>query len=135
MEKTPDAIKAFEQVTRIQPKHAQSYFNLGNLYTQSKRLPDAVKAFQQATRLNPKDSDAFFNLGNSYSGLKQFDEAIKAYQEAVKLKPDDAEAHLRLGVLYLEKGNREAAKAEFNTLKAMNPQLATVLNDRINQQK
>jgi Flp pilus assembly protein TadD len=99
------------------------------------QTPEAVKAFQQAARLNPKDSDAFYNLGNSYSRLKRYDEAINAYKEAIKLKPDDGEAHLRLAVLYLEQGNREAATAEYNTLKGMNPQLASMLSERMNQQK
>jgi tetratricopeptide (TPR) repeat protein len=99
------------------------------------QIPEAVKAFQQATRLNPKDSDAFFNLGNSHSRLKQFDAAIEAYKEAVKLRPEDGEAHLRLAVLYLEKGNRGAAEAEFNTLQGLDPKLAALLTQKMNQQK
>ena len=61
------------------------------------------------------------------------DKAITAYKAAVNLKPDDAEAHLRLAVLYLELGNRDAADAEYNTIKELNPQLAGKLYERMSQ--
>jgi tetratricopeptide (TPR) repeat protein len=134
-DRTKEALAAYQKAVSLKPDHAEAYFNLGNLYSKLEQMPEAIKAFQQATRYNPKDSDAYFNLGNSYSRLKQFDAAINAYKEAVKLKPTDGEAHLRLAVLYLEQGNREAATVEYNTLKGMNPQLASMLNERMNQQK
>ena len=85
-----DAIEAYRQALRINPKDANAWYNLGIAYANLKRYNDAIEAYRQALRINPEDADAWYNLGITYAGLKRYNDAIEAYRQALRINPEDA---------------------------------------------
>ena len=49
-----DAIDAYRQALRINPKNANAWYNLGVAYGKLKSHNDAIEAYRQALRINPK---------------------------------------------------------------------------------
>ncbi len=108
---------------------------MGAAYYKLGQFPQAIDAFKQAVRLQPNNAEAHNNLGNAYYKAARYAEAVEAYKAAIAIKHDYAEAHFSLGVAYLTQGNRSAAKAEYDILKNLNPQLANQLDALINQKR
>jgi predicted TPR repeat methyltransferase len=50
------ATDAYNQATRINPEHADVYFNLGNALSKKGDFDAAIDAFNQAIRTNPEDA-------------------------------------------------------------------------------
>jgi Flp pilus assembly protein TadD len=49
------------------------------------------------------------------------DAAIERFEAAIKLTPDDAKAHYHLAKALLEKGQKQAAQAEYQKAKQLDP--------------
>jgi tetratricopeptide (TPR) repeat protein len=101
------AIYAFQQTLRINPKFANAWFNLGGTYDRIKQYPQAIDAYRQALRIDPDYASAWNNLGATYSNAKQHPQAVGAFQEAINafirllhLNPEDAPSWFRLGNLH-----------------------------------
>ena len=81
-------------------------------------------------KFSSKDEDINFKSavlhmkGNAYVNLGQYDKALEQYNEAINMAhPLVAPACLwRAGLVYLEKGDKAAAKKEFEKLRATYPQ-------------
>jgi rhomboid protease GluP len=83
-----DAIVAWQKVTQLEPKSAESRFLLGVAYEGAERPDDAISQFQEALRLNPKFSQAEIGLAEAYSAKGMNREAQEATQKAAELKGD-----------------------------------------------
>ncbi len=57
-----DAVRGFQSVIDLVPRHYPSWGNLGTAYAAIGRKRDAVRCFEQALELNPKYSAALKNL-------------------------------------------------------------------------
>ncbi|MXZ01716.1 tetratricopeptide repeat protein [Candidatus Poribacteria bacterium] len=53
-EQLTQAVEAFATITKIYPKNAKAYHELGVCYTKQGTYREAVKAFQRALHLNPE---------------------------------------------------------------------------------
>ena len=51
------------------------------------------------------------------------DAAIERFEAAIKLYPDDAKVHYDLGRALLQKGQKEAAQAEYQKAKELDPRM------------
>ncbi len=99
-DKFEEAIAAYRQALRIQPKYAQASLQMGLAYARLNQYPEAVKAFKEAIRLQPQWGLAHENLGVAYIKMGHWQDARDAFLEAVRLHPNDAEAHYNLGLAY-----------------------------------
>lgn len=64
------AIKKFEQAAKIDPANANAYFNLGEVYYETKKYSKSIEAFQKTLSLDP----------NFKNAQKELDDAIAANQ-------------------------------------------------------
>jgi tetratricopeptide (TPR) repeat protein len=55
------------QALALDPKFAEAYFQLGNLYAELNQFPEAVKEYKQATALQPDMADAHYRLAQAYT--------------------------------------------------------------------
>jgi tetratricopeptide (TPR) repeat protein len=85
----PDALKKFEQATRLDPGYGDAYYNMGSIFYQMKRYEDAREMFQKAVNLNPSDGQAKYNLGLSLEKLTRLEEAISVLSQ---IPANDAKA-------------------------------------------
>lgn len=77
------AAKAFEAVTKAEPKNAPAWFKLGTSLQLMGKLEAAIPAYLKAVELGNIPT-AMFNLGCVYSRLNQKDESLKWLDQAVK---------------------------------------------------
>lgn len=80
-----DAAKArehLEALTRIEPKDAQHWFNLGVLADVENRMNEAREAYRRALDLDPGHVGAYANLGALFQRMGAPVEACQMYREA-----------------------------------------------------
>ncbi len=84
------AVKAYEQAARRQPKDAATQLGLAAALAKTGEHQKAVDAYKRALRLDEDLADAivYYELGNSYNKLARYKEALEAFQQSVKLDPD-----------------------------------------------
>lgn len=81
-----------------------------------KSVPATKKLFFRALELAQKD---------------QYEDAIRAFKASLKADPDDAEARYSLGLMFLLKGDKEAAMEEYQVLRTLDEALGRKLLDFI----
>jgi len=78
-----DADKWLKLSLQMDPKNADTWYNLGRLrYTQN-RFAEAVECFQRVLALVPHSVKAENNLGLTYEGLNRNQDAEIAYRQAI----------------------------------------------------
>lgn len=74
-----------KKAIRLDPSFAKAYFELGNVYSQSRQYTEALQEYQQALRLNPNDANACYRLGQVYFHLGKKSLARKEFALHQKL--------------------------------------------------
>jgi tetratricopeptide (TPR) repeat protein len=84
------------------PKSAQSWNDLGNLYQDHlKKYIEAENAYTKAISFDKNYSHAWYNLGNLFQFyLKKYDLAENAYKNAIRIDENDPYSWNNLGNLY-----------------------------------
>lgn len=115
------ACEAFQQLTKLNPGHAQGWVNLGAVLNRQGDFKRAAESLRRALQKDRKCAEGYYNLGIAQRGLNLNTMAISAYKEAIKFKPDFLEAHLNLGNLYVEMNNLSQALLCFQNAVRLNP--------------
>lgn len=87
--------------------------------------------YEQLVKLDPGNADAYMGLGDVSYELEKYEEATTAYKETIKLQPDNSVCHFNLAKTYLKMGNRDLALKQYETLKALDKELANNLDSMI----
>jgi tetratricopeptide (TPR) repeat protein len=126
-----EAIDTYRKVLEIRPKSGYIYFKIGTAYDRMDQPAEAVTAFQSAIKYMPSYAVAYNNLGVAYGKLNKQDQEIAALKKAIKLRPKYSSARYNLGVTYMKTGNKKAALAEYQALKAFDEGTAGALMKEI----
>ncbi len=124
------AIAAFKEALKINPKYAAAYKGLGVAYTQMGQYDEAIANFNEAERINPKDAEVYNNRGIAYKKKDQFDDAIADYTRALEINPKFAGAYFNRGLARHAKEEYDKAIEDFNEAQKFNPEDAGVYNGR-----
>jgi tetratricopeptide (TPR) repeat protein len=119
--KPDEAIDAFQQAAKLQPKDLESYLSMAPLLEQQKRLPEAEQAYKQALTLDPQSSDAWIGLANLDMRSHRFPEAQASLQKILVLRPNDANVHLQLGRVLAASGKPDEAITELQIAEKDSP--------------
>ena len=74
-----------------QPRDAQGWNELGELFTRSGSAHEAVSAFEHAIELEPESGKNYDNLARTLVSQNKFQEAIPLYQKSIQLLQDNKE--------------------------------------------
>lgn len=107
------AIAHLTRVTRLAPRRASAFVNMGAVYNRMGDFDKAVEALRRGLQIDKKSSEGYYNLGIAYRKLKQWNMAVPAYREAIRLAPEMYEAYQNLGNVYSEMGNHQQAAAQY----------------------
>jgi tetratricopeptide (TPR) repeat protein len=123
--KTDAAIATLEEITRLYPKNAVAYFNLGNLLAQKNRFDLAEINFKKAIESEPNYIEAYQRLGQVYEFIRFFARAKGQYEKALATRGGSAsmqqelkgallrsEREIQQAKLQGEEGLRQSRKAE-----------------------
>lgn len=119
-----DAVRLFERLVQLEPKHATAWNNLGQSYMELHELPKAEAAFRKQIEINAYDGFAYNNLGLVLEQGNRYDDAIAAFKKQIDVNPLDKFAHGNLGLLYANRQRYAEAVPELETAANLNPQNA-----------
>jgi tetratricopeptide (TPR) repeat protein len=119
-----DAIKAFTESLRLNPKQPVVHFNLGVIYAEMGRYDEALRAYQDAVRLKADYPLAYFNMGNAYLDKGDYEKAVEAYKQASQLESLGTKAYYNTGVAYVELGRHDEAIHAFREATRLMPDYA-----------
>jgi len=112
--KIDEAIRAYRKAIQIDPKCADAYLHLGDLFHGQKRYEKAIEMWEGVTRRTPEFAFLTYKrLENSYYEMGRYDEMEKIYQRNVRKHPNDLQTRLVLGDHYFRKGDLDAAIREY----------------------
>jgi tetratricopeptide (TPR) repeat protein len=117
------AISEGKQLIKLNPKKAQYWANLGDIYMNIISLAKdsdiwAIASYQRAIALDPFNPVYQLNIGGVYYRIGRYREAIPFFEEATKLKPDWSNSHYNLAWAYFR--NKEYQKAVLSMQNSVN---------------
>lgn len=109
-------------------KAVKSY-NEGVKLMLERRYADAQQRFEEAIALEERLAEAHNNLAFSLrmQGRENFDRAMREYRRALEIDPRLAQAYMYRGVLHTQMGNTDLARADLETLRGLDRELAAKL--------
>lgn len=102
------AMEAFGQAIRLNPRLFVPNLFLGLECVKLRRFGEAIPYFKQAALARPGDVRVQFGLGEAYTRTGKTRLASAAYARAVQLDPANADAYYHVGVSYLEQVEADA---------------------------
>lgn len=117
-----DAILQHEEELRRDPKNAESWEHLGNLYFDANDPAKAVNAYLKALELNPGNISVLVDCGVMYRELRQYDKALEFFKKALAIDSKHEFALFNSGiVLYHDLDRKDEAMEAWRALVAINP--------------
>ncbi|HEY9691291.1 MAG TPA: tetratricopeptide repeat-containing serine protease family protein [Oculatellaceae cyanobacterium] len=86
-----EAIKAYNQALKIEPKYVLALLYKGSLLLELKRYQEAVTTYDRALQLKPDSTVAWSNRGLALDHMQKYEEAIASFDKAIKLQPNAPE--------------------------------------------
>ena len=83
--KDGQAIGAFREVIRLEPKDGTAHFVLGNALIRQGKLEDGANAFREVIRLDKTHAEGFCNLGRALRRLGRYAEALQQLEKGHEL--------------------------------------------------
>jgi predicted O-linked N-acetylglucosamine transferase (SPINDLY family) len=126
------AQQIYQQILRIQPRHADALHFLGMLARQTGNPAQAIQWIDKSLKISPDNAAAHSNRGNALSDLDRYPEAIDSYDRAIALMPSHAEAHSNRGVALNALQQHQAAIDSYDKAIALKPDFAKAWCNRGN---
>jgi superkiller protein 3 len=121
------AVAAFQEAVRFEPRHAKAWYALALLHHKHRRLLEAKSAFHQLVRLKPDLAPVWRQVGALYRELGQGQKAMRAYQRALGLRPQSVEAWCGFAQAAAMAGDAAAVDDARRTLATLDPKMAARL--------
>ncbi len=116
-----EAAQAYINIVRQVADHWPSYYNLGLVFQELKRIDDARVAYERAVQFNPQLAQGWNNLGIVLQALKRDDQAITAYQRAIAIDPSLAQARYNIAIVQQSRGRFTDSTESLRLAVAANP--------------
>jgi len=106
------AVADCEEATRLAPRDANLWLNLGAMRNDIGDFDGAIAAYDMAIRINPRYVSAIKNRGGTWHEKGALDQAIVDFTEALRLSPSDATIYNNRGLVWRDKGDYDKAIAD-----------------------
>jgi tetratricopeptide (TPR) repeat protein len=114
-----EAVRAYREVLRLDPEHAEARVNLGRLLHEHGDVEAAARHYRQAMALRPNDATAAYDLGVALQDLGRLEEAAQVYRGAIELEPDHADTYFNLSAVYERLGRDALAIRHLKTYRQL----------------
>ena len=115
------AAQLLQQITTVDRKDFEVWFELANIHFLQKKLAEAENEYLTAVDAHPKFFLALLNLGRLELFQKHYDVAIQVLQQAVGIQRDSADANYFLGEAYLQTRRGSSAVVYFEEALRLDP--------------
>lgn len=101
LNKTDEAIRAFETAKKLEPDTERAALSLGIAYRQKGLYAASKKELEQVVKIKPKWYTGHFQMGETLFSMKEYDKALASYGQAEKLSPNNRMIKERIAKVYL----------------------------------
>lgn len=108
-----DAVRCYQAVLDIEPRHAVSMNNLAACLCQLGRYQEAEDYFRRAVKANANYVEAHSNLGALLRGLGRLAESENCLRRVLKAKPSHINTRVSLGLTLLSRGRSAESRGQF----------------------
>lgn len=119
-----EAATAFQQAMALDPTNENNpvlLLHLGVLQRHIGLLDDAYLSFTASLNLGADAEPVLLQRAALLIEMERFDDAMEDYNTILRRNPQNTEIHYRRGVLFLERGDRTRAEADFEAAERINP--------------
>ncbi len=118
----PDnAIKAFKLMLEKEPQARNVLLNLSAILLEKGNLEEGMKYFKQLEEETVNDHSIFYNIGVLLFAREQMDQAIEYFKKCTARDPNYVDAYYQMALAYLNQGNNEEAKKNFQKIIELAP--------------
>ena len=123
VDRADDALAAFDQALRVNPRYVEAYLNRAIVLNQLGREDEAQSSMSRAAELGAADesgypavvanklANAHLSLGHDYRAAGSLEKAVEQYKRAMELRPQFNDIKLALGRALVEQGRHGDAIA------------------------
>jgi tetratricopeptide (TPR) repeat protein len=128
LQKWDQAIEAFAEALKLDPKVANAHNGMG-LALHAKGKPDeAMEHYKEALKIDPGHASALVNIGVILQEKGQIDEAIRNYDAALRINARHAGAHYHYGNALFAKKELDRAIGQYQEAVNISPRYAAAHN-------
>jgi serine/threonine protein kinase len=127
-----ETIAGLTEAIKRNPNDADSYFQRGNIRSNSKDKKGAIADYTQSIAINPKESEVYSQRGNAHSAIGNKKAAIKDYTQVIMLEPDRVDAYFHRALDRANIGDRKGAIEDYTQVIRLEPNRADAYFDRGN---
>lgn len=118
----PDnAIKALKLMLEKEPRARNVLLNLSAILFEKGDLEEGMKYFKQLDEETVNDHSIFYNIGVLLFSKEQMDPAIEYFKKCSARNPNYIDAYYQIALAYLNLGNNEEAKKNFQKIIELAP--------------
>ncbi|MCC7045257.1 MAG: tetratricopeptide repeat protein [Alphaproteobacteria bacterium] len=114
---------------KLDPRHGNAAFNLGNALVRLERFAEAERAFRQADKAHPGDPDILCNLAAVLLRLGSASDAVAASRRGLSARPRDPALLANLGNALMTLGDAAGAAEAYRDVTQAAPQDADAWRD------
>jgi tetratricopeptide (TPR) repeat protein len=107
------------KVLEADPKNLEIKSKMAMTYMSSKAPMQGISMMREVLAEDPENEFALFNMGMLSIQSGQYDKAIEYMDRLVLVNPDHVQGQLLLGVAWMNKGNKEKARMQFEKVKQL----------------
>ncbi len=125
--KALEALSPLQRAYQFEPDNVAVAINLAGAYILLGRHREAIPLLEEASQAEPHNPMIWTNLGAAHLGNpvlatpEQQTRAIAAFERALMLDPTAPHVHYNLGLIFLDRGEQDAALAAFRRALQVNP--------------
>ncbi len=116
-----EAFLMYARSVQIEPRFAESQFNLGTALLRRGWPEKAGEHLAAAVKLAPDSAKMRYSYGVALANTNQRDDARAQFTEAVRLDPGYADAHGQLALIYRQQGKTNDALDHFSIVVRLQP--------------
>jgi tetratricopeptide (TPR) repeat protein len=107
------AVRLKEWAVALDPKDAETLYELGLAYEKSGNHDDALKVYQKVTAIQSDHAKGHYRKGFVHLRKQEFKEALKAFEIAQKIEPNSEHLFYRMGQAFDRMQKHDKAIAFF----------------------
>ena len=116
-----EAIEAYENALRLDPRRIDALINCGTLYYEQGSFEKASDYFRRAIESDPHSALAHFNLGSVLEEMGEVEEARQHLRQAVRLDPSSPDARYNLALVCEKLGAYDEAREHWQGYVQLDP--------------
>ncbi len=107
------------KVLDVEPKNLEVKTKIAMTYMSSKAPMQGISMMREVLAEDPKNEFALFNMGMLSIQSGQHEKAIEYMERLIAVNPIHVQGQLLLGIAYMNKGNKDQARQQFEKVKQL----------------